>query len=63
VDARRFGEAGLVGWRGRAAERAAQTLARRTRWSEQQVRTALGVLLLAVTFRRAVRMLRRLARG
>jgi hypothetical protein len=63
MDARKVGHAGLVGWRGRAGERAARELARRTRWSEDQLRGAIGLALLFVTMRRALRMLQRLARG
>jgi hypothetical protein len=48
MDARQLGEAGLQGWRGRLADRAAPAIARRTSFEVDQVRKVIGGLFLAL---------------
>ena len=43
-----FGEAALTGWRGAAGRAIAKPIARRTRFSQQQVEAAIGIALVAV---------------
>jgi hypothetical protein len=43
-----LGQAGLSTWRAAIADRIAPPAAKRTRWSEDQVRAALGAVFLAV---------------
>jgi hypothetical protein len=63
VDAKRVGEAGLVGWRGRMGDRAAGWLAERTRFDKRTLASAIGAYLLVSRTRRMVQMLRRLRRA
>src|SRR5919199_1407295 len=42
MDARRIAEAGMVGWRARAGEKAARWLSARTRFDEQDLRLLVG---------------------
>jgi hypothetical protein len=60
VDARRIGTAGLVGVRGRLAQRAANTLGRRTRLDPERIALLLGSYLFLSRARRMLQMLRRL---
>lgn len=63
MDAKRVGEAGLVGWRGRVGERAAEWVAARTRLDKRTLASAVGAYLLVSRTRRMVQMLRRLRRS
>jgi hypothetical protein len=63
VDAKQFGEAGLVGWRGRAGERAAEWLSARTRLDKRTLAAAIGAYLFVSRTRRMLQMLRRLQRA
>jgi hypothetical protein len=60
MDAKRVGEAGLVGWRGRAGERGAEWVAARTRFDKRTLAAAVGAYLFASRTRRMIQMLRRL---
>jgi hypothetical protein len=42
-----LGESTLTGWRGAVGKAVARPVAKRTRFTEEQVRVALGLLLLA----------------
>jgi hypothetical protein len=63
MDARRIGEAGLIGWRARAGERAAKWVAARTRFDERDLVQVVGAYLFLSRARRMGQMLRRLRRG
>jgi hypothetical protein len=63
MDAKRVGEAGLVGWRGRAGERAAEWLSARTPLDKRTLASAVGAYLFISRTRRMIQMLRRLRRG
>jgi hypothetical protein len=60
VDARKLGEAGLIGLRGRVARRAADALGRRTRFDPERIALLLGSYLFVSRTRRMLQMLRRL---
>jgi hypothetical protein len=62
MDARRVGEAGLVGWRARIGERLARWLAERTRFDERDLRHLIGGYLFLSRLRRMAPMLTRLRR-
>ena len=62
MDAKGLGEAGLQGWRGRVADRAAPAVARRTSLDLDQARRAIGGLFLALTVLYLVKAGRDLAR-
>jgi hypothetical protein len=62
VDVKSIGRAGLVGWRRQVGERAARAVSRRTRLTIEQVEAIVGAIFLALTLRRAVRMIRRAVR-
>jgi hypothetical protein len=63
MEAKRVGEAGLVGWRGRIADRAAGWLAERTPFDKRTLAAAFGAYLFISRTRRMVQMLRRLRRA
>jgi hypothetical protein len=63
VDAKQFGEAGLVGWRGRAGEKIAEWLSARTRFDKRTLASAVGAYLFFSRTRRMVQMLGRLRRA
>ena len=64
MDARRVGEAGLIGWRGRMGARAAAWFAQRTPFDEQTLRWLVGAYFFFSRSRRMLQMLARLrARG
>ena len=44
-----LGQAGLSSWRGAVANRVAPVAAKRTRWSEDQIRAVLGAAFLTVS--------------
>jgi hypothetical protein len=50
-----FGESALTGWRGRMGKALARPVAARTRFSEEQVRAVLGLLLTAFVVWRTLR--------
>lgn len=50
-----LGESALTGWRGAASRAVARPLSRRTRWTEGQIRTVIGLLILAYALYRVVR--------
>lgn len=58
-----LGASALTGWQGALGRAVARPVARRTRWTEEQIRTALGLLILAYglyrVLRPAVRAVRR----
>jgi len=63
VDARRVGQAGLVGWRARIGQRLAGWTAKRTRFEERDLLHAIGLYLFLSRARRMGQMLLRLRRG
>jgi hypothetical protein len=62
MNTRKVGQAGLVGFRGRLAQRAAYALGRRTRLDPERIALLLGSYLFLSRTRRMVQMLRRLRR-
>ncbi len=62
MDARRLGEAGLQGWRGRLADQVAPAVARRTSLELDQVRRVIGGLFLVLTVLYLLKAGRELAR-
>jgi hypothetical protein len=60
VETRRIAEAGLVGWRARAGEKAAHWLAQRSRFDERDLRHLVGGYLFVSRVRRMAEMLMRL---
>ncbi len=50
-----FGEAALTGWRGIAGRAIAKPIARRTRFTQEQVETTIGLALVAYAVYRVVR--------
>jgi hypothetical protein len=58
-----LGESALTGWRGAVGRAVAKPVAKRTRWSEEEIRTVIGLLILAFALYRvlapAVRAARR----
>jgi hypothetical protein len=63
MDPKQVGEAGLVGWRGRAGERLAGWLSERTPFDKRTLASAVGAYLLVSRTRRMIQMLRRLRRA
>jgi hypothetical protein len=63
VDAKKIGEAGLVGWRGRLGDRAAEWLSARTRFDKRTLAAGIGAYLFVSRTRRMLQMLRRLRRA
>jgi hypothetical protein len=62
VEAKRIAEAGLVGWRARAGEKAAKWISQRSRFDEQDLRRLVGGYLFVSRARRMAQMLIRLRR-
>lgn len=58
MDAVKLGQAGLVGWRRKVGERIAEPVSRRTRLDFDQVLALVGVIFVAITIRRVIRMAR-----
>jgi hypothetical protein len=52
-----FGEAALTGWRGMAGRAIAKPVARRTRFTQEQVETVIGLTLVAYALYRVLRPL------
>lgn len=50
-----LGESALTGWQGKVGRAVARPVAKRTRWSEEQIRTAIGLLILAYGLYRVLR--------
>ena len=50
-----LGESTLTGWRGAVGKAVARPVAKRTRFTEEQVRVTLGLLLLAYGLYRVLR--------
>jgi len=57
------GRSALTGWRGRVAKPLARPIAERTRFSQEQVEAAIGLLILAYTVYRVLRPAIRTARS
>jgi hypothetical protein len=49
-----LGESALTGWQGKVGRAVARPVAKRTRWSEEQIRTAIGLLILAYALYRVL---------
>jgi hypothetical protein len=58
-----LGESALTGWQGKVGKAVAGPVARRTRWSEEQIRAAIGLLILAYGLYRVLRPTIRAIRG
>ncbi len=58
-----LGESTLTGWRGAVGRAVAKPVSKRTPWTEEQIRTVLGLLILAYgvyrVLRPAIRAMRR----
>ena len=63
MDVKRVGEAGLVGWRGRAVRRLADEVGRRTRLDPDVLAALIGAYLMVSAARRMLEMLGRLRRA
>ena len=50
-----LGESALTGWRGTVGRAVARPVAKRTRFSEEDVRVAIGLLILSYTLYRILR--------
>jgi hypothetical protein len=50
-----LGESALTGWQGAVGRAVARPVARRTRWSEDQIRAVIGLLILAYGLYRVLR--------
>lgn len=58
-----LGESALTGWRGAASRAVSRPLSRRTPWTEGQIRTVFGLLILAYALYRVVAPSIRAVRG
>jgi hypothetical protein len=63
MDAKRVGQAGLVGWRGRLGRRLADGVGRKTRLNAETIAALIGAYLFVSRARRMIQMLRRMKRG
>jgi hypothetical protein len=61
MDAKTVGQAGLQGWRAKVADAVAGPVARRSGFSDDQVRAAVGALFLALSVLYVVNAVRQLA--
>jgi hypothetical protein len=50
-----LGESALTGWRGAVGKAVARPVAKRTRFSEEDIRVAIGLLIIAYTLYRILR--------
>jgi hypothetical protein len=50
-----LGENALTGWRGAVGRAVARPVSRRTGWSEEQIRTVIGLLIIAYGLYRVLR--------
>jgi len=62
MDVKRIGHAGLVGWREKVGDKAAQAVSKRTSLKADTVRAVLGALFLALSIKTTVDMAARLKR-
>jgi hypothetical protein len=58
-----LGESALTGWQGAVGRAVARPVARRTRWTEEQIRTVIGLLIIAYGLYRVLRPAIRAARS
>jgi hypothetical protein len=58
MDATKLGQAGLVGWHRKVAERIAEPVSRRTRLTSDQVMAVVGAVYFVLTLRQFIRMAR-----
>ena len=58
MDATKLGQAGLVGWQRKVAERIAEPVSRRTRLTSDQLLAVIGAVFLVLELRRFIRMAR-----
>jgi uncharacterized membrane protein len=63
MDVKRFGHAGLVGWRQKVGDKTAEMLAQRTRLHADTVRAVLGAVFLALSIKTTIDMATRLTRA
>jgi hypothetical protein len=63
MDAKRVGQAGLVGWRGRLGRKLADGVGARTRLDAEKIAALIGAYLFISRARRMVQMGRRARRG
>ena len=63
MDVKRFGHAGLVGWREKVGNKTAEMLSQRTRLKSDTVRAVLGAVFLALSIKTTIDMTRRLSRA
>ena len=50
-----LGESALTGWRGAVGKAVARPIAKRTRFSEEEIRVAIGLLIIAYALYRILR--------
>ena len=50
-----LGESALTGWQGAAGRAIAKPVAKRTRWTEEQIRTVIGLAILAFALYRVLK--------
>ena len=50
-----LGESALTGWQGAVGRAVARPVARRTPWTEEEIRTVIGLLILAYGLYRVLR--------
>ena len=62
MDVKRIGQAGLVGWREKAGDKAASVISKRTRLDADTVRAVLGAVFLALAVKTTIDMATRLTR-
>ena len=58
MDANKLGQAGLVGWQRKVAERIAEPVSRRTRLTSDQLMAVVGAVFFVLELRRLFRMAR-----
>jgi hypothetical protein len=63
MDAKRFGQAGLVGVRGRMGRKLADVVDRRTRFDGEKIASLIGAYLFLSSVQRIVKTVRRAKRG
>jgi hypothetical protein len=63
MDAVSLGKAGLHGWRGKVGAAVARPIAQRSRWTDDQVRAAVGGLFFVLPLIYVLGTVRRLWRG
>jgi hypothetical protein len=63
MDVKRFGHAGLVGWRAKVGDKIGNVVSKRTRLDADTVRAVLGAVFLALSIKTTIDMTRRLSRA